>query len=187
MSTNLAAGKLLIAMPRMGDTRFNKCVIYVCAHSEEGTMGLIVNKPSPDVRFAQLLESLDIKGTPGAPDVRVHVGGPVEPARGFVIHSTDYRSEVGSVDVDDRICMTATLDVIEDLARGTGPVTSMMALGYAGWGPGQLAGEIAQNAWLTCDATDDIVFGRAHEFKWTAALKQLGIDPLLLSETAGNA
>jgi len=180
-------GKLLIAMPEMGDNRFSQSVVYMCAHSEEGAMGLIVNKPAPDIRFTHLLEQLGIDARPGVRDIRVHIGGPVENSRGFVLHTQDYRSEAGTLEVDDQICMTATMDVLEDLAKGEGPDTSMLALGYAGWGPGQLEGEIGQNAWLTCEPRDDIIFGRANEHKWTAALKQLGIDPLLLSGTAGRA
>jgi len=180
-------GQLLIAMPEMGDDRFSQSVVFLCAHSEEGAMGLIVNKPAPDIRFSKLLEQLEIPSEPGMRNIRVHIGGPVENARGFVLHTTDYRSETGTLDVDDRIGMTATMDVLEDLARGKGPETSMLALGYAGWGPGQLEAEIGQNAWLTCDPKDEIVFGRANEHKWTAALKVLGIDPVLLSATAGRA
>ena len=180
-------GKLLIAMPDMGDPRFTQSVIYLCAHSDEGAMGLIVNKPQRGVVFSDLLEQLNITKSPDVRDIRVHFGGPVEGARGFVLHSRDYQSGQGTLQVDDTIAMTATLDVLEDIARGTGPKASMLALGYAGWGPGQLEGEIAQNGWLTCDPRDDIVFGRANEHKWTAALKTLGVDPLVLSSTAGHA
>lgn len=186
-SAEQLSGKLLIAMPQMGDDRFSQSVVYICAHSEEGAMGLIVNKPAPSVRFRELLEQLGIPADPGVRNIRVHIGGPVEHGRGFVLHTPDYRSETGTLEVDDRICMTATLDVLEDIARGKGPATSMLALGYAGWGPGQLEDEIAQNAWLTCDPRDEIVFGRANEHKWTAALKVLGVDPMLLSGTAGRA
>ncbi len=185
-STNLA-GKLLIAMPDMGDPRFAQSVIYMCAHSDDGGMGLIVNKPQVDIQFGDLLDQLGIDRAPGVRDIRVHFGGPVDHARGFVLHSIDYRSEIGTLQVDDRIGMTATMDVLEDIGKGKGPKASMLALGYAGWGPGQLESEIAQNGWLTCDPRDDIVFGRANEHKWTAALKVLGIDPLLLSATAGRA
>lgn len=180
-------GKLLIAMPEMGDQRFAHSVIYICAHSDEGAMGLIVNKPAPDIRFSHLLEQLGFETRPGVRDIRVHIGGPVENSRGFVLHTPDYRSEAGTLDVDDRFCMTATVDVLEDLAKGEGPDTSMLALGYSGWGPGQLESEIGQNGWLTCDPREEIVFGRANEHKWTAALKVLGIDPLLLSGKAGHA
>jgi putative transcriptional regulator len=185
-STNFT-GKLLIAMPVMGDDRFSRSVVYVCAHSKEGTMGLIVNKPSPDIRFSNLLEQLGIETGQALRKIRVHVGGPVERSRGFILHTTDYKSEGGTLEVNDHISMTATMDVIEEIAQGGGPSHAMMALGYAGWAPGQLEGEIAQNGWLIGDADDDIVFGRANEHKWTAALKGMGVDPLLLSETSGRA
>lgn len=187
MNKHGLAGQLLIAMPDMNDPRFANSVIYLCAHSEDGAMGLIVNKLQPQVQFGELLEQLGINKAPGVRNIRVHFGGPVEHARGFLLHSSDYRSEAGTLEVDENIGMTATLDVLEDIASGQGPDVSMLALGYAGWGPGQLENEIAQNGWLTCDSSADIVFGRANEHKWTAALKVLGIDPILLSSTAGRA
>lgn len=186
MSSDLS-GKLLIAMPEMTDPRFANSVVYMCAHSDEGAMGLIVNKPQPKVRFSNLLEQLDIVKSEGVRDIRVHFGGPVEMSRGFVLHTTDYRSETGTMDVDEGIGMTATLDVLEDIAKGEGPTTSMLALGYAGWAPGQLEGEIVDNGWLVSESRNDILFGRANEHKWQAALKVLGIDPLLLSGTGGRA
>lgn len=179
-------GQLLIAMPGMGDPRFANSVVFVCAYSRDGAMGLIVNKPAPEIRFAELLQQLEIEGA-NPPDVRVHFGGPVETARGFVLHSDDFTSQEGTITVGGGVAMTATLDVIEALARGDGPRRSLLALGYAGWGPGQLESEIAQNGWLTVSASDDILFGRANEHKWTAALKRLGVDPLTLSDTAGHA
>lgn len=181
------AGKLLIAMPGMGDPRFEHSVVYVCAHSPEGAMGLIINKPAADIRFADLLHQLGIAVEDGMRDIRVHFGGPVEYGRGFVLHSSDYHSGTGTLEVDDETSMTATMDVLEDLARGKGPNASLLALGYAGWGPGQLEDEIAKNGWLTSDARADIVFGRANEHKWSAALKLMGIDPLGLSSTSGRA
>ena len=181
------SGQLLIAMPGMGDTRFAHSVIYMCAHSAEGAMGLIVNKPAPDVRFSELLEQLEIDAGEGMRDIRVHFGGPVENARGFVLHSDDYSSGKATLKVDEGVAMTATLDVLEALARGQGPASSMLALGYSGWGPGQLEAEIAENGWLTAAARKDIVFGRANEHKWSAALKSLGIDPVSLSAVAGRA
>ena len=181
------AGQFLIAMPDMGDPRFAQSVVYLCAHSAEGAMGLIVNKPQPEIRFGALLEQLGIDRTADARDIRVHFGGPVEHARGFVLHTLDYRSDGGTLEVDDGIGLTTTLDVLEHLAQGQGPSTSLLALGYAGWGPGQLESEIAQNGWLTCSAERDIIFGRANELKWSAALKSMGIDPVLLSSTAGHA
>jgi putative transcriptional regulator len=181
------AGKCLIAMPQMGDPRFARSVVYLCAHSADGAMGLIVNKPAPDVRLGDLLDHLKIPRGAGVPDIRVHIGGPVEHARGFVLHSSDFESPQGTMKVDDGISMTATLDVLEKIAAGTGPRQSLLALGYAGWGPGQLESEIAQNGWLTADARNDLVFGRANEFKWTAALKSIGVDPVTLSSQSGRA
>ncbi|WP_281984343.1 YqgE/AlgH family protein [Thalassorhabdomicrobium marinisediminis] len=185
-TTNLV-GKLLIAMPDMGDPRFDHAVIYICAHTPEGAMGLIVNKPTPDVRFSDLLEQLSIEEGDLAVDVRVHYGGPVETGRGFVLHTADYASGAGTMEVAEGVSMTATLDILEDIATGSGPKRSMLGLGYAGWGPQQLEGELMQNGWLVCDATEDILFGRAAEHKWTAALKVLGINPLMLSTSGGRA
>jgi len=180
-------GKLLIAMPDMGDARFDHAVIFICAHSADGAMGLIVNKPAPEVRFSDLLEQLSIDEGELTTDVRVHFGGPVETGRGFVLHTSDYASGAGTMEVSEGIAMTATLDILEDIARGSGPKRSMLGLGYAGWGPGQLESELVKNGWLICDATEDILFGRAAEHKWTAALKVLGIDPLMLSASGGSA
>lgn len=181
------SGKLLVAMPGMGDPRFAHSVVYLCAHSDEGAMGLIVNKPAPEVRFSDLLDQLGIAPAPQMRDIRVHFGGPVENARGFVLHSADYTSGAATLRVDAETSMTATLDVLEHIAQGQGPASSLLALGYAGWGPGQLEHEIAANGWLMCDAREDLVFGRANEHKWAAALKSLGIDPLTLSASAGRA
>lgn len=184
-STNLS-GKLLVAMPGMGDPRFENAVVYVCAHTEEGAMGLVVNKPAPEIRFKDLLGQLQVEAD--APrDLRVHIGGPVEHGRGFVLHSSDYHSEHGTLEVDENTSMTGTTDVLRELAHGNGPKASLLALGYSGWGPLQLEEEIGQNGWLTCDARDDIVFGRANDLKWSAALKHMGINPLTLSSEAGHA
>ncbi len=185
-STSLA-GACLIAMPGLADLRFASSVIYLCAHSADGAMGLIVNKPAPDVRFADLLDQLDIGHGPDLRDVRVHLGGPVEPGRGFILHGDDYTAGIGTAEVKSGIRMTATLEILRDIARGEGPRASMLALGYAGWGPDQLEGEIASNSWLTCPVSPDLIFGRAHEFKWSAALKSIKVDPVLLSSTGGRA
>ena len=181
------SGQLLIAMPEMGDPRFAGTVIYICAHSADGAMGLIVNKPTPEVRFADLLEQLGIEREGPLRDIRVHFGGPVEQGRGFVLHSADYAPGPATLEVDAAVSTTATLDVLEEIAQGRGPKSSLLALGYAGWGPGQLEGEIARNGWLTGPSRPEILFGRAHEHKWTAALKALGIDPLMLSGAGGSA
>ena len=180
-------GKLLIAMPGMADPRFDKSVILLCAHSEREAMGLIVNKPAPGLRLAQLLEQLEIETGPDCPDTPVHMGGPVEHGRGFVLHSGDYTSNTSTLHIDDRFGMTATLDVLEDMAHGRGPARSMLMLGYAGWGPGQLEDEIGRNGWLTADACADLVFDAPDAGKWVRALALLGIDPLVLSAAAGNA
>jgi putative transcriptional regulator len=181
------SGKLLIAMPGMGDPRFERSVVFLCAHSPEGAMGLIVNKPAPDISFRGLLEQLGIVPAPGLADIRVHFGGPVEHGRGFVLHSADYRGNSSTLQVDDRFGMTATLDILEDIARGEGPAASMLALGYAGWGPGQLEGEILRNGWLTGDAAPDLVFAEPDATKWERALRSMGIDPVSLSAAAGRA
>lgn len=181
-------GKLLIAMPAMGDPRFHGSVVFLCAHSAEGAMGLIVNKPMPDVSFRDMLEQLSIDRGPATPDVAICYGGPVEVRRGFVLHSAEYHgNRREGLRVDDRFAMTATLDVLEDLARGLGPAEAILTLGYAGWGPGQLEREIQQNGWLTADAAPELVFGPRMEGKWEAALASLGISPLTLSSQAGHA
>ncbi|KQI68235.1 hypothetical protein AN189_10400 [Loktanella sp. 3ANDIMAR09] len=180
-------GKLLIAMPDMGDPRFSGSVIYLCDHSDEGAMGLIVNKPIPQLRLKALLEQMSIPTSADARDMAVHFGGPVEKQRGFVLHDGAYRSGDNTVPVTDDVCMTGTRDVLEALAQGQGPTSCLMALGYAGWSPGQLESEITQNAWLIGEATPQLLFGRAHEHKWTGALRAIGIDPLLLSAAGGHA
>ena len=181
------SGKILIAMPGMGDPRFDRSVVYMCAHSGEGAMGLIVNKPARDLRFADLLKQLDIPMSPRSRDIRVHFGGPVEHSRGFVLHTGDYESEAATLTVDERFGMTATLDILEAFAKGEGPRESILAFGYSGWGPGQLEEEILQNGWLTCDATSELLFSEDNAGKWEVALRSLGIDPLLLSASAGRA
>ncbi len=180
-------GQMLIAMPGMGDPRFANSVVYMCAHSDEGAMGLIVNKPTPEVRFSDLLDQLGIDQGGARREIRIHFGGPVENARGFVLHSSDFCNSESTLRVDDAIGLTATLDVLELLAQGDGPASSILALGYSGWGPGQLEGEIAENGWLTCPALPELIFGRANEHKWSGALKSIGIDPLMLSSEGGRA
>ena len=180
-------GKLLIAMPGMGDPRFDRSVIFMCAHSEDGALGLIVNKPTPELSFANLLKQLEIDVPGVARDVQVHFGGPVEGARGFVLHSGDFVSEGSTLQVSEAFGMTATLDIMEALAVDTGPRDALLALGYAGWGPGQLEAEILQNGWLTCDASPALVFDESDATKWTAALATLGVDALTLSASAGRA
>jgi putative transcriptional regulator len=180
-------GQLLISMPGMGDSRFERAVIFLCAHSAEGAMGLIVNKPAPELRFVDLLGQLKIpcRGVP--PETRVHFGGPVEHGRGFVLHSSEYEVEGSTLKVGEAFGMTATVEILRDMAQGTGPARALLALGYAGWGPGQLESEIQANGWLTAPAAPELVFGAQDAGKWAAALKSLSIDPRLLSAEGGRA
>jgi putative transcriptional regulator len=180
-------GKLLIAMPGMGDPRFDRSVILVCAHSADGAMGLIVNKPAPELSFAGLLDQLKIPRGEQGRDIRVHFGGPVERGRGFVLHSPDYRAGRATMRVPGGFGMTATLDVLNALAVGKGPASALLALGYSGWGAGQLEAEIQRNDWLIGDAAAELVFQPNDGAKWTGALKRMGIDPFSLSGTAGRA
>lgn len=184
--TNLT-GHMLIAMPGMGDPRFEHSVVFMCDHSDEGAMGLIVNKPNEELDMAALLGQLSIEVRDDLGGQRVHFGGPVEMGRGFVLHTPDYRSVVTTLDVRDDIHMTATLDVLEDLGRGKGPEKWLMMLGYAGWGPGQLEGEIAANGWLICDASPELIFDSADMDKWSAALQSIGVAALALSSEGGRA
>ena len=179
-------GKLLLAMPGLQDPRFEHAVILICAHSEDGAMGLIVNKIIPDLSFAKLLDQLDI-ASPRGRDIRVHFGGPVERGRGFVLHSDDYIGGPSTQNLAAGFGMTATLDVLEALANERGPDRALLALGYSGWGSGQLEAEIARNDWLTSDPEVALVFSEDDGSKWIKALRSMGIDPLLLSPTAGRA
>ena len=170
----------------MHDCRFAQTVIYMCAHSAEGAMGLVVNRLVNELTFPQLLQQLEID-TPGTgQEIRIHFGGPVESGRGFVLHSADY-SQSGTIIVDGNVGLTAIIDILRDIADGKGPDRSLLALGYAGWGPGQLDHEITQNAWLQVAADDMLIFGIDLERKWERAIAKLGIDPILLSGDAGHA
>ena len=184
------AGQILIAMPGMADPRFDRSVILVCAHSPDGSMGLIINKPLQDMTFSRLLDHLKIPRAPEGRDIRLHLGGPVERGRGFVLHSPDWRAgrrDQATMAVPGGFGMTATTDILEALAKGEGPSSALVALGYSGWGPGQLEAEIARNDWLTCDPAEGLVFGGDDRTKWSAALRGMGIDPLTLSASAGRA
>ncbi len=181
------SGKLLIAMPGMGDPRFDRSVVFMCAHSGDGAMGLIVNQPAAELSFEDLLEQLNIKKADIALPTRIHVGGPVEHGRGFVLHSGEYNLADSTLKVDADFGMTATLEILEDMANCRGPERALLALGYSGWAPGQLEAEIARNGWLTCEASSEIVFSDDNDRKWEKALATLGIDPLLLSASAGRA
>ena len=180
-------GKLLIAMPGMLDPRFAHSVVFLCAHSPEGAMGLVVNKPTGELRLRDLLGQLSIATGPDARDLPIHFGGPVEHGRGFVLHERGYNSAISTLNVNADFAMTATLDILEDIADGRGPSHVVVALGYAGWGPGQLEGEIAQNGWLICDADLRLVFDTEDPDKWEAALNTLGVSALALSSDAGHA
>lgn len=180
-------GKILIAMPGMGDPRFAHSLVFLCAHSADGAMGLIVNKTMGKMTFSDLLEQLSIEESANSRPIPLHFGGPVEGGRGFVLHSSEYRSQISTLPVDDFFAMTATQDVLEEMAQGEGPDKALMALGYSGWGPGQLEAEIAENGWLICDSGFDLVFDLADDKKWEAALNTLGINPLTLSASAGHA
>jgi len=179
-------GQLLIAMPAMSDPRFAQAVIYVCAHTGDGAMGLVLNRPLVRPTFDDLLRQLEIAPVPSARQIRLCAGGPVDNARGFVLHTTDWTGE-GSLRVDDTLALTASLDVLKVIAAGGGPREGLLALGYAGWGPGQLDAEIQQNAWLSAPADETLLFDSNHDTKWRRALAKLRIDPALLSSVAGRA
>ncbi|MHA1598414.1 MAG: YqgE/AlgH family protein [Alphaproteobacteria bacterium] len=183
---NSLSGQLLVAMPGMQDPRFDKSVIYMCAHSSEGSMGLVINKPFEPVSFPDLLEQLGIEGTGGSERINVQFGGPVEQSRGFVLHSPDYVRDATLI-VDEDIALTATIDILRAIADGFGPRRCLLALGYAGWGPGQLDAEILENGWLNVAADDDLVFGDDLDDKWLHAMDKIGIDPRMLSDDAGHA
>src|SRR5271166_1146994 len=186
-------GQMLIAMPSMGDERFSRSVIYVCAHSTEGAMGIVVNQPAANISFPDLLVQLDVIPAadliqlPGGAGVAVLKGGPVDTQRGFVLHSSDFYIENSTLPIDDGICLTATLDILKAIARGTGPRNAILALGYAGWAPGQLENEIQHNGWLHCSADPELIFGPDTGGKYTLALKKIGIDLGMLSSEAGHA
>lgn len=180
-------GKFLVAMPGMGDPRFDRSVIYMCAHSTDGAMGLMINRAAQELDFKGLMKQLGIDGGGVENDPAVLFGGPVEHGRGFVLHSNDYEAEDGTMVVDDDFSMTATMDILRDMVAGQGPDKTLLCLGYAGWGPGQLENEIRANGWLICDADPAVVFDTAIDKKWTAATKSLGFDPALLSADGGRA
>jgi putative transcriptional regulator len=179
-------GQLLIAMPSMADPRFQQSVIYVCAHTPEGAMGLVLNRPIVKPTFDDLLKQLQVAPVPPVREIKLCAGGPVENARGFVLHTSDWTGE-GSLKVDDSTALTASLDVLKVIAEGGGPRECILALGYAGWGPGQLDLELQQNAWLSVSADELLLFDNDHDTKWRRALAKLHVDPLLLSDTAGHA
>ncbi len=179
-------GQLLVAMPMMSDPRFVRSVIYLCEHSDDGAIGLVVNKTFESLSFSELLKQLSIEAESIDERIQVHFGGPVEAARGFVLHSTDYTHEA-TMQVDESFALTTTIDVLKAMAEGRGPRRSLLALGYAGWAPGQLDSEIQSNGWLTVPADEELVFGDDQCCKWELAIRRLGIDPGKLSGVAGRA
>lgn len=180
-------GKLLVAMPGMNDPRFAKTVIFMCAHSTEGAMGLVINKPADDLAFADLMAQLKIPWDKARQAPKVHLGGPVEHGRGFVLHSAEYDVEDSTMGIGDDFGMTATLDILRDFSNGEGPLDAILTLGYTGWAPGQLEAEIQANGWVICDSTEELVFEVPDAKKWLESLKSLGFDPRLLSADGGSA
>jgi putative transcriptional regulator len=186
-------GQLLVAMPGMSDKRFRRSVIYMCAHSKQGAMGLIVNQRADEIAFAELLRQLGVIDTDGgtlppeAERIAVHVGGPVETGRGFVLHTADYLSSDSTLRVGDDMGLTATLDVLKAIVAGAGPARALLALGYSGWSPGQLENEIQANGWLHCPADPDLVFDPDNNGKYDRAMARLGIALRHLSSEAGHA
>lgn len=180
-------GKLLIAMPGMPDPRFERSVIFMCAHSDIGAMGIIVNKPFAGLAFSELMSKLDINASALRADIPVLFGGPVDTEKGFVLHSGDYGSADATLTVTDSFSLTATRDVLCAIAGGSGPKEWLFALGYAGWGAGQLESEMAGNGWVHTDPDRQVLFETAHESRWQAALAKLGIDLSGFSADAGRA
>jgi putative transcriptional regulator len=181
------SGQLLIAMPGIGDPRFERAVVLICAHDTEHAMGLAVNRPASGLTVPDLLQRLDIKATIRVPADLVLIGGPVERERGFVLHTDDYRGE-HSLGIAGGMALTATREVLEAMAgHDAAPRRARLALGYAGWAAGQLENEIKHNVWLVCDPDEDLLFDGDHEQKWSRALGKLGIDPTRLSAVTGQA
>ena len=187
-------GQMLIATPAMQDERFSRSVIYICAHSSEGAMGIVINQPAAHISFPDLLVKLDVIPAADlitlpsrAGGVKVLKGGPVETERGFVLHSADFFIENSTLPIDRGICLTATLDILKAIARGNGPASAILALGYAGWAPGQLETEIHDNGWLHCSADPELLFGTDIEAKYVRALEKIGIRPGMLSSEVGHA
>lgn len=184
---NFLEGKLLIAMPGMGDPHFEKSVIYMCAHSADGAMGIMINKPVSGLSFHDLMEKLELRVTSHTPNFPVLYGGPVETGRGFVLHSGDYESSEATLPVSEDVSLTATLDILRAMATGQGPEHAIFALGYAGWTAGQIEDEIRRNGWIHCDSDPELLFDADLDGKWATALRKLGIDASGLSAHAGNA
>ncbi|MDR3525649.1 MAG: YqgE/AlgH family protein [Rhizomicrobium sp.] len=184
---NFLEGKLLIAMPGMPDPRFEKSVIFICAHSANGAMGLIVNKPLEGLSFRELMEKFEIAVTAEDSDTPILFGGPVNMGRGFVLHSADYSHDPATLPITSEISLTATTDILTAIAQGTGPTQSLLALGYAGWGEGQIEDEILANGWIHCDGAPALIFDTPYEEMWESAIATLGADISGLSTEAGRA
>ena len=184
--TEYLTGQLLVAMPQMEDQRFARSVVYICAHTEDGAMGLILNKLAEAINFSDLLEQLNLPTDTVSGKTRVHFGGPVETGRGFVLHSDDF-TQNASLLIEKGVALTATVDILTAISEGNGPRNYLLALGYAGWAPGQLDSEIHANGWLIAPADADLLFGSKIENKWYTALSNLGIDITMLSSDAGHA
>jgi putative transcriptional regulator len=177
---------LLIAMPQMQDTRFERSVIYLCVHNEEGAMGLVVNRLSEELTFPDLLEQIGVELKSEDVSIPIHIGGPVESGMGFVLHTNDY-VQGSTIKVNDTISLTHTVEILKDIAEGRGPRQAMLALGYAGWGAGQLDGEIQENSWLNVPADEALLFDERQRDKWQRSIAKLGVDVSLLSGEAGHA
>ncbi|AEP10597.1 YqgE/AlgH family protein [Micavibrio aeruginosavorus] len=190
MTDTFLVGKLLLAMPNMGDSRFQKAVIFMCAHDDKGSMGLVINNPLPGVEFSELVAQLNVANDDVDEDIlyslQVLSGGPVESGRGFVLHSADF-AQKDTVRVKSDIHVTGTLDALREIVQGRGPEQMLFVLGYAGWSPGQLEQEIQDNAWLITDASADLVFGVDAARKWENAIQRMGVNPAMLSGAAGRA
>jgi putative transcriptional regulator len=185
--TGYLGGKLLIASPLMGDSRFDRTVVYVCSHGDDQAMGLVVNQPMDGLRLPDLLDQLDIAEAEDAPDGPVLNGGPVSGDRGFVLHTLDVHLGPATLEVSDRLGLTATKEILEALASDSPPERFLMMLGYAGWEAGQLEDEIGANAWLVCECDEALVFDEDAATKWSAALKTLGVTPEFLTASSGHA
>jgi putative transcriptional regulator len=180
-------GQLLLATPKMADFRFEKAVILICSHSGEGAMGIIINKPTIELRFEDILKQLKISPKNQTVKKEIYFGGPVEFGRGFVVHSPDYDVPNVSVNIQEEYYLTASIEILEDMANGCGPKESILALGYAGWGPGQLENELLSDSWLMCNPDPNLIFSLHSEFKWKSGLNKLGVNPSHLATSSGSA
>lgn len=185
-SDGYLTAQMLIAMPNMSDPRFQRTLIYLCAHSEDGAMGLVVNRLFESISFPELLEQIGVETSGPERSIRVHSGGPVESGRGFVLHSADFMQE-GTMAVDDSTALTASVDILKAMAEGEGPRHSLLALGYSGWGPGQLEAEFQANGWLHAPADEALLFDADLDSKWERAISKIGVDVNMLSGDAGHA